>query len=677
MGLPSPAEIDAMMAAEQSSAAPVSASPVRSLPAPHEIEAMMAEEQRPTWGQSAKFVGSSLAEGAGNLMGLLADFNPLDPKTAMRMSGLGEAITGQPMQAPSQVITEARKEYIGTPEQTGITGDFADYTRAGLNALGAPIGGAIPNFLAGIGGEVAAKEFPESKSAPLIGALLTSAGIGAANKAANVLTKTGQAFERASVGANPKNYVASMKVSGLIDADDAENLSVRLKDSIEDISKTEGWGFWRDPATLSAKNKTVLDEVGSKIGSVLKTAEDAGAAPKVNLSDEGSAVQKLIASSKAEKAAVKDAIKEFTENFYHPENGWSGSLTDLNSWKSSIGKMAFSGTANGTLQPAIARKVQRAIYNDLQKAVADSVVETGVKKPLWDDLMKVYSRHADVAPMLDEAAARAMGESADKTVRGLLRTSGGTLTTPTIIGGAVAGGAAAGALPGLLLGAGLGLAGTNTGRGVLSKALQAAGAVGSKATQGAPLGALFESVVGNQPQSAMAAPALTQPATTEQTQEVPDMKLPKKFVDRISNAGLNFDELDPLDVAQIKAESSGVHTIEGPQTRYGRAKGLMQLLDTTGAEWHKKLGLEGKYDPFDAKQNLTIGKAYRDYLTDRYDGDVRLGLAAYNWGLGNLDKALKRTKSGTFEEVFTLMPAETRNYVTKIMKDVNGGVVSA
>lgn len=672
MGLPSPAEIDAMMAAEQAGSGVVSPSPVRSLPAPHEIEAMMAEEARPTWGQSAKFVGSSLAEGAGNFLGLIADINPLDSQNIMRWSGLGEAITGQPMQAPSQVITEARKKYIGTPEETGITGDFADYTRAGLNALGAPVGGAIPNLLTGVGSEVAAKQFPESKAAPVIGALLTSAGIGAANKAANVLTKTGQAFERASVGANPKNYVASMKVSGLIDADDAENLSVRLKDSIEDISKTEGWGFWRDPATLSAKNKTVLDEVGSKIGSVLKTAEDAGAAPKVNLSDEGSAVQKLIANSKAEKAAVKDAVKEFTGNFYHPENGWSGTLTDLNSWKSSVGKMAFSGTANGTLQPAVARKVQRAIYQDLQKAVADSVIETGVKKPLWDDLMKVYSRHADVAPMLDEAAARAMGESADKTARGLLRTSGGTLTTPTIIGGAIAGSAAAGALPGLLLGAGLGLAGTNTGRGVLSKALQATGAVGAKATQGAPLGGLIESILGKSPQ-----PSITQPATTEQTQEVPDMPLPKRLFKNISSSGIDANELDPIDLAQINAESSGRKLAVGPETKYGTAKGLMQLLDGTGAEWHKKLGLEGKYDPFNAKQNLAIGKAYREFLTNRYDGDVRLGLAAYNWGLGNLDKALAKTKSGTFEEVFTLMPAETRNYVTKIMSDVNGGVVSA
>lgn len=158
---------------------------------------------------------------------------------------------------------------------------------------------------------------------------------------------------------------------------------------------------------------------------------------------------------------------------------------------------------------------------------------------------------------------------------------------------------------------------------------------------------------------------------------LPDMKAPKKFTDRLVKAGLDPESLDPLDLAQIKAESSGVHTIEGPKTKYGTAKGLMQLLDGTGKEWHAKLGLEGKYDPFNAEQNVTIGRAYREYLADRYNGDQRLALAAFNWGLGNLDKALAKTKTGTFEEVFTLMPAETRKYVTKIMNDVNGGMVKA
>lgn len=143
-----------------------------------------------------------------------------------------------------------------------------------------------------------------------------------------------------------------------------------------------------------------------------------------------------------------------------------------------------------------------------------------------------------------------------------------------------------------------------------------------------------------------------------------------RVANRLADAGLDLSALDALDIAQIRAESSGVVNIEGPKTRFGRAKGLMQLLDSTGKEWHKKLGLEGEYDPFNAEQNVTIGRAYRRFLEDRYDGDVRLALAAYNWGLGNLDRALARTKSGSFEEVVSKLPSETRNYVAKIMGDI-------
>lgn len=184
---------------------------------------------------------------------------------------------------------------------------------------------------------------------------------------------------------------------------------------------------------------------------------------------------------------------------------------------------------------------------------------------------------------------------------------------------------------------------------------------------------LLNPALNQNPTQALLKTVLQLPESTSES----DMKLPKKFTDRLTKAGLNPDDLDAIDLAQIKAESSGVHTIEGPKTKYGTAKGLMQLLDGTGKEWHKKLGLEGKYDPFNAEQNLAIGKAYRNYLEDRYDGDTRLALAAYNWGLGNLDKALAKTKSGSFEEVYTLMPSETRKYVDKIMRDVNGGLVTA
>ncbi len=55
------------------------------------------------------------------------------------------------------------------------------------------------------------------------------------------------------------------------------------------------------------------------------------------------------------------------------------------------------------------------------------------------------------------------------------------------------------------------------------------------------------------------------------------------------------------------------------------AQGLMQLMPATA----KSLGVE---QPFDILQNLRGGIEYFDQLKTRYDGNLRLALAAYNAG---------------------------------------------
>jgi membrane-bound lytic murein transglycosylase D len=51
-------------------------------------------------------------------------------------------------------------------------------------------------------------------------------------------------------------------------------------------------------------------------------------------------------------------------------------------------------------------------------------------------------------------------------------------------------------------------------------------------------------------------------------------------------------------------------------------------------------------------------------------GDWQLALAAYNWGEGNVQKAIQKNRSlgkpTDFESLAELMPAETRNYVPKL-----------
>lgn len=80
------------------------------------------------------------------------------------------------------------------------------------------------------------------------------------------------------------------------------------------------------------------------------------------------------------------------------------------------------------------------------------------------------------------------------------------------------------------------------------------------------------------------------------------------------------------------------------------AMGVMQLMPANCKEY-------GVTDPFDAEQNIMAGARHlRDYI-NRYDGDVRLGLAAYNAGPGNVDK-------------YGGIPPfkETQNYVPRVLK---------
>jgi membrane-bound lytic murein transglycosylase D len=98
-----------------------------------------------------------------------------------------------------------------------------------------------------------------------------------------------------------------------------------------------------------------------------------------------------------------------------------------------------------------------------------------------------------------------------------------------------------------------------------------------------------------------------------------------------------------------------------------KASGMWQFMSATGRDFDLKQNLFRD----DRRDVLASTRAALDYLAQlgrRYDGDWPLALAAYNWGMGNVDRAIKRNAAkGLPTDYESLrMPAETADYVPKL-----------
>ncbi|ASW42505.1 lytic transglycosylase domain-containing protein [Clostridium isatidis] len=139
---------------------------------------------------------------------------------------------------------------------------------------------------------------------------------------------------------------------------------------------------------------------------------------------------------------------------------------------------------------------------------------------------------------------------------------------------------------------------------------------------------------------------------------------PYKYSTYIEKYSEEFN-VDPyLVLAMIKAESNFNNKAESKKG----AKGLMQIMDSTGEWAAKELGINYFLPSmlFDEDLNIRMGCWYLANLEEEF-GDIDLVIAAYNGGSGNVNKWLNDEDFSSDGEKLDYIPFnETKKYVDKV-----------
>lgn len=123
-----------------------------------------------------------------------------------------------------------------------------------------------------------------------------------------------------------------------------------------------------------------------------------------------------------------------------------------------------------------------------------------------------------------------------------------------------------------------------------------------------------------------------------------------------------------LDQAVMQVESGGDPNAVSPKGAMGTMQTMPGTLTDPG------YGVAPARDRSPAEMER-VGKDYLGAMQQQY-GDPRLALAAYNWGPGNVDRAMK-THGGNADAVLANAPAETQAYVPKVLQLAGSQIAAA
>lgn len=516
-------------------------------------------------------------------------------------------------------------------------------------------GTGLASYLGMKGAEAIA---PESQYAGLVGALAgpgLATGAGKlAGMAAPALEEAGLGLQRRALGLTKADYKnAKNAVIETVSGD----FSTQLKESINDLIKNKTLGTSLNPGAMFGELQNAKSTTEDAIQATLKAAEaKIGPVPPPNFDKTLDYISKNIAADQVDKY-INNVI-EFQDAL---RREGQGSLTYLNQQKKIIGE-------NWKNSPQSDPGFWRTIYGDVKRHIEKYAPEV---KDLNKEKQKLIIAEPIVARNF-----KASGADYDiGAIQRLLNTTGGA----GLVGGAILG-AATNSLTGGVASA-LALRGlaTPTGQNIAGRSLRGTSSL-AEALGGAQLdvGGILQRgaiAVDN-----MQSPKITAPVKTP-TDIDAAIEATKKELEALRSGStesisspqtLNVgkqnislpvgEEFAPpsLVKAVMQVESGGKADAVSPKG----ARGPMQLMPGTA----KQLGV----DINDPQENIHGGSRYLQQMINKY-GKKDIALAAYNWGPGNIDKAIRQLKADgkrvTWSNIMQAVkvPMETRLYVNKVL----------
>mgnify|MGYP007071573870 FL=1 len=655
MALPSPDEVNAMMAAEAGKS---------TLPSPAEIDAMMQKEAASKEPSSFGLVdalmsglpGRDEVSAAGTAFGNATLGKGLDLLTGNNYNDgtIGELY--------DRALTKTRGEEAQYFKDNPVLANIAAIAGSATFPLGeaktamqaakaSGIMGGLYGFAGGEGG------FENRAKSGGAGAALGAALGGTLHAASNAASDI--ADSAAALGKSTWN-----KIFGITSSDIRQSLNKGVRQAGDEAPIIQSFKDLADEGAIKPGNalanrsavETQLKELNKEVPKILSTADSVQPTALVPTFDNA---KKYIVDhvSEGETAAANKALEEII-------NPALSKKALLSEWQSEQSKLSGEGakTLGLTGSDAVKANLKKYVALDIKQSIDKELANPVYSQALGEDAIRAiqaarksqYDRY-QVLPSLISGEARELASGGiEKAIRKSVSAVGYGI--PAYVGykedglsGALKYGVGAALLRSTLA--------QKAAAGVLENAIAPAIKGASKivpaaamATQALATDSVAKAVASQKQKTpAPIQPVLPTPAKAAAPANKVDVKALVKKQPAIIQA-------------IIRQESTGnANAVSGKG-----ARGLMQLMPDTA----KELGITDIHDPV---QNIDGGTRYVNKMLKKYK-DVKLALAAYNAGPGTIDsyarKAMMKGKSVTWENIKKLMGndyQETQNYVSGVL----------